>query len=300
MRNKAAVGDDEKEAQKTEIISQRVPTIRLKLKISRSKETESEGTETGRNGSVLNKSDGTESIRTEFEPCGSVPKESNLNNHNTNESNTTGSNTNESNMNESNLNESNTTPSPVSVSQSHTATQSKLASHSNCGTFKYRPFKLFPLLAPSSRYRVLVTRFHTDTALNPAIRLNYLWATTASDGVYTDDSDLVCVAIRDGWCRAEDIKGKELMIEVEVVNGHGPTGTPVDPHANAPEASTITPRIYPFPHDGHHIRILAVTLNPSSVHLKRWRKQKRRNRSKDPVIAELLTTPKFKTGNGLV
>ena len=189
----------------------------------------------------------------------------------------------------------NTVVSPVSqVSQVSSSAPS--SSHSStrliCGTFKYRPFKLFPLLPPSSRYRVLVPPPYTDITRNPAVRLNYLWSSSSSSAsCYTDDSDLVCVAVRDGWCKADDIKGKELLIEVEVIDINNLNDIdPVSPHTHV--STSITPRIYPAPHDGNHIRILSVTIDPAAVHLKRWRKHKRRR--SDRVQPQLLT-PKFKT-----
>lgn len=197
-----------------------------------------------------------------------------------------------------NVNETaNTVVSPVSqVSQVSSSAPSSSSSHSStrliCGTFKYRPFKLFPLLPPSSRYRVLVPPPYTDITRNPAVRLNYLWSSSSSlPSCYTDDSDLVCVAVRDGWCKADDIKGKELLIEVEVIDINNLNDIdPVSPHTHV--STVITPRIYPAPHDGNHIRILSVTIDPAAVHLKRWRKHKRRR--SDRVQPQLLT-PKFKT-----
>ena len=183
------------------------------------------------------------------------------------------------------------------------ASETPETSHCHCGTFKYRPFKLFPLLPPASRYRVLVPRPYTDYTRNPALPLNYLWAASPHpvEGIYTDDSDLVCVAVREGWCRVDEIKGKELMIEVEVVDAFKPAGNAKSTPTTTTSVNPIIPRVYSAPHDGNHIRILSVTLNPVAVHLKRWRKHKRRS-SSDPTVrgeGSRLLTPTFKAGSGV-
>ena len=252
MRNKPGEPDNNDNGVKA-----KVPTIRLKLKVSSKEEPEKE------------------KEKEKDKACEDVPVSAHLN---------------------VNDNETINTVSPVSqVSQVSESAPSQ--SHSSsarliCGTFKYRPFKLFPLLPPSSRYRVLVPPPYTDITRNPAVRLNYLWAASCTE-VYTDDSDLVCVAVRDGWCKAEEMKGKELLIEVEVIDiNEVEVNDPVSSHTCV--STLIIPRIYPAPHDGNHIRILSVTLDPAAVHLKRWRKHKRRRCNR---VQPQLLTPKFKTQN---
>lgn len=190
----------------------------------------------------------------------------------------------------------------------------------NFGTFKYRPFKLFPLLPPSSSYRVLVPRPYTDIKGNRAVSLNYLWK-SSEGGVYTDDSDLVCVALVEGFCGVDEIKGKELIIDVQVLDlresnpiaNHDPKSTKstkstksiITPHNHDHKStkSIITPRIYSSPHDGYHIRIRSVKLNPSTVHLKRWRKHcktRRTSRNDTERTEEQVLTPKFKTSTGSI
>ena len=183
-------------------------------------------------------------------------------------------------------------PSSQAHSQSHSPSpQSQSQSPSSpikfYGTFKYRPFKLFPLLPPTSRYRVLIPSLHSSPTTNPAIKLNYLWKTTEAKGVYTDDSDLVCVLIKEGWVGEDELKGKSVLVEVEVVDmpdiNHSEINTPI-----TSTVINIAPRSYPS-HDGNHIRITACTLNPSAVHLKRWRKRPHHH----PIAT--ISTPKFKT-----
>lgn len=181
------------------------------------------------------------------------------------------------------------------------------------GTFKYRPFKLFPLLPPCSRYRVLIPAKHTRFASNPAVRLDYLWE-TGREGVYTDDSDLLCVLLRERWLGLE-AEGKSILVEVEVVDindrrsgttrrsedskvsggakvsidtSDSNTSKTTDHSTTQNLQSLVTPRVYASEHHGHHIRVTACTVNPSAVHLKRWRKRRNHRDSQ-------LVTPKFKT-----
>lgn len=167
------------------------------------------------------------------------------------------------------------------------------------GTFKYRPFKLFPLLPPSSRYRVLIPSKHTHLHHNPAIKLHYLWkpSKTTTNGVYTDDSDLVCVLIKEGLVEGGNaIRGKNILVEVEVVGMDG--GLECNNKFKNNKLSdekdhnpiVINTRLYDN-HDGHYIRIISCSVDPSTVHLKRWRKRKRKPSTTDHIIV----TPKFKT-----
>ena len=168
------------------------------------------------------------------------------------------------------------------------------------GTFKYRPFKLFPLLPPSSRYRVLIPSKHTHLHLNPAIKLHYLWqpSNNTMNGVYTDDSDLVCVLIKEGWFKGENgVKGKDILVEVEVVgtdeleNKNEVKNTKmVVNEENDNNHIFINTRSYDN-HDGHYIRIITCTVDPSTVHLKHWRKRK----PTTTTTNNHLVTPKFKT-----
>lgn len=156
------------------------------------------------------------------------------------------------------------------------------------GTFLYRPFKLFPLLPVSSRFRVFVPRRHI-AASNPAVKLNYFWK--SGGGVYTDDSDLVCILMREGHIRGVETRG-DLLVEVEVVQ---------ETEECEDESSVINalePRIYPAPHDGNHIKIRSCTVisaleDHRNVHLKSWRKH-----AKEQKAATFLT-PKFKTKHGI-
>jgi hypothetical protein len=184
------------------------------------------------------------------------------------------------------------------------------------GTFKYRPFKLFPLLPPSSRYRVLIPSKHINNSshhLNPALKLNYLWQPSkhlGGGGFYTDDSDLVCMLIKEGWIKNFDnVKGRNLLVEVEIVgeedlerhciqnykdinnsgknDGRSTTNYPTDT-ADYRNIHPVNTRPYDG-HDGHYIRITSCTIDPSTVHLKRWRKP-----TKSPANHQIVT-PNFKT-----
>lgn len=186
-------------------------------------------------------------------------------------------------------------PSSTRSTNSTRSTTSSSSCSSFYGTFKYRPFKLFPLLPPSSRYRVLIPSkyFHP---LNPALKLNYLWQPSkllGSSGVYTDDSDLICVLVKEGWVKdLDEVKGKNLLVEVEVLSFDDvkdqDQGEQVNNIKDVLKQPDINVRSYEG-HDGHYIRVITCTVDPSAVHLKHWRKPK------PSPTSHHLVTPKFKT-----
>lgn len=139
------------------------------------------------------------------------------------------------------------------------------------GTFKYRPFKLFPLLPPSTRYRVLIPAKYTHNLhSHPAVRRNYLWKTSTSlslsvrdDGVYTDDSDLVCVMVKEGLLKEESEGKGDILVEVEVCDR--PETSNVLPADSNSDSNDRSPKIQPrlcSNHDGNYIKII-------NCHLKR-------------------------------
>jgi hypothetical protein len=173
-----------------------------------------------------------------------------------------------------------------STSASITSTCTNLAAN-NHGTFLYRPFKLFPLLPCSARYRVLIPKRHIHTVQkNPAVRLNYFWRGDEA-GVYTDDSDLVCILLKEKMILEEEQKNKDLLVEVEVVSS---SLNDMDTNSGSPDG-LLCPRKYGSAHDGNYIKIHSCkpVADGSSVHLKRWRKNPHGRR--EPQVL----TPKFKT-----
>lgn len=192
-----------------------------------------------------------------------------------------------------------------------TDSQSSSSTHKFYGTFKYRPFKLFPLLPPGSRYRVLIPAKYTrNLARQPAVRRNYFWG--GSGGRFTDDSDLVCVVVWEGlWGTEQQLEGVSWLVEVEVLDDHISTTVSEkdsDPlkslkdsepptslkDSEPPTSLSLNPRKYSN-HDGHHIKVTNCILNPGTVHLKRWRKHQKHQ---DQI--NKITTPNFKTESGFV
>lgn len=155
------------------------------------------------------------------------------------------------------------------------------------GTYRYRPFKLFPLLPSGSRYRVLIPAKYT-TPSNPALKLNYIWQRHEESELYTDDSDLVCLlARRDDF---DWLKGRNILVEVEVSDKEDVTlhDDAVNKHNehNDQSARKCTG------HDGNYMRIIKYTevTESSSIHFKGWKK--RCNTKKNLLIY----TPKFRPG----
>ena len=146
-------------------------------------------------------------------------------------------------------------------SQPQSQVQSQVQSQiQSIGPFKYRPFKLFPLLPASSRYSVLIpAKYTADLASHPAVKRNYLWNRSGglSCRVYTDDSDLVCILLRDGWCTEEQLRGSSAFIEVEVTtNDYEDEGKDIL-LPSSDSSSSIKSRKCEANHEGSLIRILS-------------------------------------------
>lgn len=285
MRDKSVNADEN-----NKLNEDKVPKIRLKLKAPSSSASASAGVnEAGITSANITSNSASTSVNH------SVKLFDTTDTNDTNDTNYTGKfiDTND------NLQSSPNSARSISSARSIRSVNST-SSSSFHGTFKYRPFKLFPLLPPTSRYRVLIPSKYTNHR-NPAIKLNYLWKLPGSTGVYTDDSDLVCVLIREGWIKNfEDVKvmGKDLLVEVEVVESNDlevkdqvnneEVKNVVKDQVNNAVNTGVNIRSYEG-HDGHYIRIINCTVDPSAVHLKHWRKPKHPPKS-DPIV-----TPKFKT-----
>ena len=135
-----------------------------------------------------------------------------------------------------------------------------------CGTFKYRPFRLFPLITTiGSHFRVHIPAHWTDLHRNRAVSLRYLWTRNSSRTVFTDDSDLFCVLLQ--RVPYNTIKHRSISVEVEIVPEPSATAydppqspTPHDPHPTAPE-----PRVWTSKHDGAWFHITAFRLLPRTT-----------------------------------
>lgn len=277
------------------VIEDKVPIIRLKLKVSSANgnsASTSAGADVNVNNTKVNSTSTSDSANTSNTST-SVNEDINL--INTNDS----TDTTDTAVTGKSIDTLDTTihssPSSTRSTSSTRCTTSSSSSSSFYGTFKYRPFKLFPLLPPSSRYRVLIPSKYSHP-LNPALKLNYLWQPAkllGSSGIYTDDSDLVCVLVKEGWVKdLEVVKGKNLLVEVEVISfddvKNQDQGEQVNNVKDLFKQPAINARSYEG-HDGHYIRVITCTVDPSAVHLKHWRKPK------PPPASHHLVTPNFKT-----
>lgn len=199
------------------------------------------------------------------------------------------------------------------------------------GTCQYKPFKLYPLLPPGSHYRVLIPSKYTHLT-NPAIKLNYIWTERDADVFTDDSDLVCCLIAAgkdDFWGKRVLVEvqvvnhGVNIDSNIDASSVHASTidASNIDADSNIDtstadaDASIVGSNTTSYPvvksrarahahprvqarsipassHDGHYIKIVKYIVNPSSVHLKRWRKRTRPFSLIDPIY-----TPEFKPGH---